>query len=454
MSALPGLGLAEPTIEAQKAAGSTTTLHIEPGCEWRFEVNFLATTRVQVEYVAEETPMMEYANVHFGLETMRERARQSGKEGPRVLILGSDDAGKTSLTKILTAYATKRGRQPIVVNLDPSEGMLSVPPGGLTATAFRSMIDIEEGWGNGALYKPLVTRLGVAVASRLAEDPDAKAAGVIIDTPGILGSGKEASNELIHHIISEFAITTILVLGSERLYSTMHRTYNMKPIAASRQGVSTEDKISVVKLTKSGGCVDRDENFMKPVREAQIRSYFFGRPIPSTAVNTGSAAGTTLTLSPHAQQVDFNNLAIYNITVNEDEDDYDPAAFGMTNDSFLPGGSNDNQDDSNGHANSTSGEGQSSTLDANVPLARLPRASADVPIPLALENTILAVVNADPDAHLSDIRDSSVLGFLYVADVDEKKGKVRVLSPVGGKIPQRAMIWGRRWPGETIGLLG
>ncbi|KAI5297806.1 hypothetical protein KEM56_004529, partial [Ascosphaera pollenicola] len=399
MSALPGLGLAQPAAEAQKPpAGAPVTLHIAPGSEWRFEVNFLATTRVQltsgtaelfgtelalgqtytfsgmkgaiytwhgcdlaitqgelapsitaglisatttstgpgpgaggcqVEYVAEETPMMEYANVHFGLETIRERARQSGKEGPRVLILGPEDAGKTSLTKILTAYATKRGRQPIVVNLDPSEGMLSVPPGGLTATAMRSMIDVEEGWGtspisgpspvpvklplvyfyglrrpldsDGSLYKPIVTRLGVAVASRLAEDADAKAAGVIIDTPGIIGSGKEASNEMIQHIISEFAVTTILVMGSERLYSTMHRTYNMKPVAASRQANSAEDKISVIKLTKSGGCVDRDENFMKPIREGQIRSYFFGRSIPSTAVNTGTT-GTTLTLSPHAQQ--------------------------------------------------------------------------------------------------------------------------------------------------------
>ncbi|KAI5302531.1 Iron-sulfur clusters transporter atm1, mitochondrial, partial [Ascosphaera pollenicola] len=87
---------------------------------------------------------MEIANVHFGLETVREKARQSGKEGPRVLMLGPEDAGKMSLTKILTAYATKRGRQPIVASLDSSEGMLSVPPGGLTATAFRSMIDVEE----------------------------------------------------------------------------------------------------------------------------------------------------------------------------------------------------------------------------------------------------------------------------------------------------------------------
>ncbi|KAI5280299.1 Cleavage polyadenylation factor subunit clp1, partial [Ascosphaera aggregata] len=215
MSVLPGLGLTEPTAEAQDTSAAPVTLKIEPGSEWRFEINFLATIRVQlvrgtaelfgtelalgqtytfsamkgaiytwhgcelaisqgepiaslatglssasttatgpgpglggcqVEYIAEETPMMEYANVHFGLETIREKARQAGKEGPRVLILGPNDAGKTSLTKVLTAYATKRGRQPIVVNLDPSEGMLSVPPGGLTATALRTMIDIEEGW--------------------------------------------------------------------------------------------------------------------------------------------------------------------------------------------------------------------------------------------------------------------------------------------------------------------
>ncbi|KAI5285718.1 Cleavage polyadenylation factor subunit clp1 [Ascosphaera aggregata] len=345
------------------------------------------------------------------------------------------------------------------------------------------MIDIEEGWGSspisgpspvpvklplvyfyalrnpldsdGALYKPLVSRLAIAVASRLDEDADAKAAGVIIDTPGVITSGKEASTDIIHHIISEFAITTILVLGSERLYSTIHRTYNMKPISGSRQTLSSEDRISVIKLTKSGGCVDRDENFMRPIREAQIRSYFFGRPVPSTAVNTGSTAGTTLTLSPHAQQVDFNSLAIYNITVPDHEDEYDPAAFGVTNESFLPGGSRDNQDDSNDQSSSAFTEGQSSiTLNTNVQLARLPKTSPNVPIPLALENTLLAVTNADPDAHLSDIRDSSILGFVYVADVDEKKGKIKILSPVGGRVPQKAMIWGRKWPGEAVGLLG
>lgn len=187
----------------------------------------------QSEYVAEETPMVEYSNVHFGLETLRTEARNgSGKDGPRVLILGPENAGKTTLTKILTGYATKMDRQPIVVNLDPKEGMLSVP-GTLTATAFRSMIDIEEGWGSspmsgpspipvklplvyfhpmkspleadGNVFKPIVSRLALSVTARMAEDDDAREAGIIVDTAGILGQGSPKALELIQHIVTEFS---------------------------------------------------------------------------------------------------------------------------------------------------------------------------------------------------------------------------------------------------------
>lgn len=193
----------------------------------------------QSEYVAEETPMVEYANVHFALETLRQEAKTTGKDGPRVLIVGPENAGKTSLAKILTAYATKMERQPIVVNLDPTEGMLSVP-GTLTATAFRTMIDVEEGWGNspmsgpspvpvklplvyfytsqnpleneGALYRPVLSRLALSVMGRMAEDEDARETGIIVDTPGILGHGKPGSLELINHIVTEFSSTSALIL--------------------------------------------------------------------------------------------------------------------------------------------------------------------------------------------------------------------------------------------------
>jgi polyribonucleotide 5'-hydroxyl-kinase len=46
------------------------------------------------------------------------------------------------------------------------------------------------------------------------------------------------------------------------------------------------------------------------------------------------------------------------------------------------------------------------------------------------------------------------MGFLYVADVDADKGKIRVLAPVGGRVPPRAIIWAKRWPGEVVGLVG
>jgi polyribonucleotide 5'-hydroxyl-kinase len=188
----------------------------------------------QSEYVAEETPMVEYANIHFALESLRNEAKATGKDGPRVLILGPEDAGKTSLSKILTAYAVKVGRQPVVVNLDPTEGMLSVP-GTLTATTIRAMLDVEEGWGSspmsgpsavpvklplvyfypmvnpleaeGTVYRPIVSRLALSVMGRMAEDEDARETGIIVDTPGILSQSRTGALEMINHIVTEFSST-------------------------------------------------------------------------------------------------------------------------------------------------------------------------------------------------------------------------------------------------------
>lgn len=475
----------------------------------------------QVEYMAEETPMVEYANVHFALETMRDEAKAAGRDGPRVLILGPEDAGKTSLAKILTGYALKMGRQPLVANLDPSEGMLSVP-GALTATAFRTMVDVEQGWGSspmsgpspvpvklplvyfyglpnpldgdGVLYKSLITRLALAVTGRMAEDQESREAGVIIDAPGIISQGKAGSEEIIHHIVTEFSsmlcppiltfsrllslsntyvlVSTILVLGSERLYSTMLKNYDNKPTATSAS-TSSDERISVVKLAKSGGCVDRDATFMKHLRESQIRSYFFGTTVPSTASSalssSSTAIGTTITLSPLAQQVDYDNLCIYNITIKSEDELNDSLDSGFDS-SFLPGGSNEDdsslQQDyasnpplSQNTASSGSVPGLSSLSTSQplhhqaIPLKKLPHSTELAP-PLALENTILGITHAAPNAPLNEIRDASIMGFVYVAGVDDKKAKLRLLAPVAGRVPPRAMIWGRKWPSEVVGLVG
>ena len=65
--------------------------------------------------------MLSYANLHFTLEKIRQHAEDSQSKGPRVLLLGSEDVGKTSLAKILVAYSVRQGRNPVLVGLDPKD---------------------------------------------------------------------------------------------------------------------------------------------------------------------------------------------------------------------------------------------------------------------------------------------------------------------------------------------
>lgn len=204
--------------------GTKAAIYTWHGC--RIEV----LGECQVEYIAEETPMISYANLHFALERLREEAFAHSKDGPRVLVLGPENAGKTSLVKLLSAYATRSGRQPVAVNLDTKESMLSIP-GSLSATTLSSIIDVEEGWGssptNGPMpvpaklplvyylglanpedkttvYKPIITRLALSVMNRLQDDREVKVTGCVIDTPGVISQGK-GSYEIVQHAISEFS---------------------------------------------------------------------------------------------------------------------------------------------------------------------------------------------------------------------------------------------------------
>ena len=79
-------------------------------------------------------------------------------------------------------------------------------------------------------------------------------------------------------------------MGSERLFNDLSRKYANRP---------TDDAVSVVRLDKSGGCVDRDEEYMKQLRQAQVRSYFFGH-----GENT---------LSPSTHWEDYSGMTIYKI---------------------------------------------------------------------------------------------------------------------------------------------
>ncbi|KAG8527606.1 uncharacterized protein KY384_007759 [Bacidia gigantensis] len=406
--------------------GTKAAIYTWHGC--RIEV----TGECSVEYIAEETPVTSYANLHFALECLRDEAISSRKEGPRVLIVGPDNAGKTSLVKLLTSYATRSGRQPLVVNLDPKEGLLTIP-GTLSATTFTSVLDVEEGWGssptngptpvpvklplvylpgmenledNAAVTKPIISRLALTVMNRLQDDFEARQAGCIIDTAGALGAGKE-NYDVLQHVVSEFQselhapetlvsklktvpANIIVVLGSERLYSDLLRRNN-------GQNTSGGDPTVVIKLDKSGGAVDRDESFRQHWRQAQIREYYFG-----DAKNT---------LSPHTLQVDFSQLSIYRLKASANDN----------NDSFLPG------------------DYEADGFDSTLIFDKVTSPTAQ------MQNAILAITYAEPNENHDAIRDASVIGFVYVAEVDDIKKKVKLLTPLSGRLPNKAIIWAG-WP--------
>jgi polyribonucleotide 5'-hydroxyl-kinase len=408
---------------------------------------------------AEETPMVSYLNLHMKLEGLRAAAQSARQMGPRVLVAGPPNAGKTSLVRMLTGYATRMNRQPLVVNTGVREGMLALP-GTLSAAVFATIIDLTTEWGgtpssgpsavpvklplayyyghaqpddNLRLYKQLCSTLSVAATSRLAEDPEVKTAGMLIDTVGIGGSSgaaKGGSNyDLLAHIVAEFSVNIIVVLGSERMNSELQKRF-------SNQRTTLGEPVTVVGLDKSGGVVERDAVFMQHVREAAIREYFFG---------DGRS-----TLSPSTQTVDFTGVTVWRINdgmfyflvlrlsfINR-ADEFSDVSICLLTASFTTASSLTSlAEDDIYDPSSTS---TSTLLERTEPS-------------LMLQNCVLAVASASPHDGADAISEANIMGFVYIADVDEKRRKLRVLAPMGARLGDRPLLWGS-WPEPMVSLVG
>lgn len=85
-------------------------------------------------------------------------------------------------------------------------------------------------------------------------------------------------------------VNILITIGSERLYSDLSRKFSNR---------ATEEAVNVIRIDKSGGCVDRSEDYMKALRHSQIREYFFGH---------GEDA-----LAPSSMTADFSDLNIFRV---------------------------------------------------------------------------------------------------------------------------------------------
>lgn len=378
------------------------------------------------EYTSDATPMPVYANLHFALEGLRaspddldsSRSQSQHIRGPSVLILGPQDSGKTSLAKLLVAYANKQQHFPMMVNLDPREGVYAVP-GALSAAPISDLLDVETGWGESATngpspmhpkqplvyyyglesplknvkyYKSVINRLGVGLAARMAADPLVNGSGMIIDTPSQLVSDKTQGYSIVSNIVADFSVSVIVVSGHEKLYADMLKKFKDR-----------SSEITIVKVPRSGGCVERDGSFIRKAQSEAIQQYFYG------TINNS--------LAPFTATVDYSVVTVYRVA----EESL------LNNESVLPIGQ---------EAVPTEGDQSSSTIGtATESLVKIDTSAV-------LQNCVLAVLNAARFDSVDILSQSEVLGFVHVVEADDSKHKLKILMPVPGRLPDRPFLMG------------
>lgn len=346
----------------------------------------------ETDYTADETPMVSYVNVHAILEGRRSRAKQSPSDdsvlsqGPRVIVVGPSDSGKSTLSRMLLSWAAKQGWKPTFVDLDIGQGSITLP-GCIAATPIEMPIDPVEGIplemplvyffghttpsNNVELYKVLVKELAGMLERQFAGNAESRAAGMVLNTMGwIEGVGYD----LLLHAIRTFKANVVLVLGQEKLCSML------------RDVLKGEPKVDVVKLQRSGGVVSRNVKVRQKARSFRIREYFYG---------------LANDLSPHSNISNFSDLFVYRV-----------------------GGGP---------------QAPRSALPIGAEPAADPTRVVAVNINRDLLHTVLAVSFAkEPDEIIS----SNVAGFIYVTDIDIQRKKITYLAPSAGELPSKYLIMG------------
>mmetsp|Transcript_23444 Transcript_23444/g.32872 ORF Transcript_23444/g.32872 Transcript_23444/m.32872 type:complete len:462 (+) Transcript_23444:222-1607(+) len=370
---------------------------------------------LEISYTSDETNAnVAYVNTHAQLEALRDEALAASGDGPRVLIVGPPESGKSSLARVLTAYAVKLGRSPLWVDLDPADNALSVP-GTLVATPMTAAGVSVESFGcssipaetaplvlwygsaaleNLDLFKAQVSALGRKIDQRLSTDVDAKASGIIVNTNGWI---QDDGYQLLLHTAQSLRISIVLIMGHDRLYS-MFTNHFKKQSQADPAAVAPK----IIKLPRSGGVVSRDSTFRRQSRSLAMKRYFYGE----TRIVNGNRIPQ---LTPFLLKVAFADIRLYRLS---------SVALSA---SLLPVAAKQSTD---------------------------PVQLNEVKISEQLKHSLLAVCHPhavqayEESGRPSDLYESGIAGFVTVDNILMDSDMLHLLSPCAGSMPSHTLLVG------------
>ena len=393
-------------------------------------------------YMTDDSQMKTYASVHGRLNWKRDEARRVGADGPRVLVCGPTNCGKSTLCRVLLAYGVRAGYAPTFVELDVGQGSLSVP--GTVGAAVLSPREITPDcgitaarplvyWygennpgvkGDNGRYSSVVSALSAAVDERTGNEEALRASGLVINTCGKVDDG---GLRLILDAVRAFSVELVLVIGDDRLHNRIGK--ELKTQSALHRGPRLSDNAELlsVKLPRSGGAIDRSIAERKDARAEAVARYFYGLP------------SRDITLSPCEHHISFSDVDVFT---------FEHVGTGSMVDSGLTSLGAGNQ-----------GMDLVASMSASMESVRV----IPVEIEKTLVHSIMAVMHApslggvetasaaiggglDSEAAGQEATGamalSSVAGFVSVKGVNMDTRTITLLSPASTDLPSRTLLKG------------
>ncbi|KAJ3360216.1 Cleavage polyadenylation factor subunit clp1 [Allomyces javanicus] len=427
-------------------------------------------------HVVRDCNVTALANLNLRLDKLRSHAAKSVGQGatadvgPRIMVVGPRDSGKTTIVKTLANYAVKGDWTPLFVDLNPENPSVSIS-GTMAAMPVTHPLDPTSGqslsspatvaagiaahplifWygydqlvpATGAVgdhaafhYLSVARQVARAVARKCELDTNVRTAGCLIDTPGGLDADR------VVELVRIFNATHVLVTGDadllvalDQLAATDQLLVRPSPLAP------LPTRVTVQAFPRVPGAHARDAQTLKYAHIHRIREYFYGSPTASRGLGG---------LTPHNIAIPPTTMTVVRVDVEGGEEMKTTGAEATQSDGEKEA-INDPMDVA--HVEGAAVAPQGATV------AQPDSATADAPrerklklVPVTDGNLLVHSVLA-----LSSVADSergdadamatrNVMGFVYVSDFNEKTKKLSMLIPFPGRLPKKNFLLGNiKW---------